>query len=481
MKSTVEELEPTKIKLTVDVDTDELKPAIDQAYKKVAEQITIPGFRKGKVPAAIINQRVGWGPVVEQAVNDALPGLYAKAAEENKLRPLSRPEVEITAIPEAADKGTLSFTANVTVRPKLELPEISEIELVVPPVEVTDEDVNEQLDFLRERFGALVGVDRPAVEGDFVTMDLIAKIGSEEVDSVSGVSYQIGAGNMLEGLDEALTGMSSGETTTFRTNLAGGEHAGEEADVTVEVTGVQERELPEADDDFAQMASEYDTIEELKQDIHDGVELNKSGHQAVAARTALVEKLRDGITVPIPEDVVEERVHAHLENEGRLDDEVHRAEVTEQTRIELGEQLLLDTLAEELAIKVTQNEVVQFLAQASQQYGMQPQEFIQAVSQSGAMPHMIGEVARSKAAAMALRKVKVKDENGADVDLTTFIGSDELDAAQEAMEQQFAAVQAAAQNVAQQGSQTRLDEPEVDDSYGTPPINPGNPAAIPNF
>jgi trigger factor len=345
------------------------------------------------------------------------------------LRPLGQPEVEVTEIPAAAGEGQLAFTAEVEVRPEITLPELSGIEITVDSTEVTDEDVTERLDALRERFGTLVGVDRPAAEGDYVVIDLKAVIGDEEIDSVSGVSYQIGAGNMLEGLDEALTGLSTDETTTFATKLAGGEHEGEEAQVTVTATAVKERDLPTPDDDFAQLASEFDTLEELTADLREQVASIKTSNQAVAARDLLLEKLLEAVEVPVPSGAVEAEVHRHLESESRLEDDEHRAEVTVDATKALTNQILLDTLAEKLEVQVGQGELVEYLVQASQQYGMDPNQFISSLDQGGQIPAMVGEVARSKALAVALREIEVKDSDGNVVDLTEFIGTEEEDAA----------------------------------------------------
>jgi trigger factor len=428
VKSAVETLDPTKVKLTVEVEYDELKPSIEHAYQHIAEQVNIPGFRKGKVPPRIIDQRVGRAAVLEHAVNDGLSGFYRQAVSEAGLRPLGQPEVDVTEVPIDAE-GPLKFSAEVEVRPELELPELSSLAVTVDAAEVTDEDVAERLDALRERFGTLVGVDRPAAEGDFVVIDLKAVIDGEEVDSVSGVSYQIGSGNMLEGLDEALTGLSAEETTTFSAPLAGGEHEGKAAEVTVTATTVKQRDLPEADDEFAQLASEFDTLEELKADLREQVASTKTSNQAVAARDALLEALTSAVEVPVPTGVVEAEVHRHLESEGRLEDDTHRAEVTEEATTAIKNQILLDTLAEKLEVKVAQNELLEYLVQASRQYGMDPNQFIQSLDQGGQIPAMVGEVARSKSLAVALREVEVKDSAGNVVDLTEFIGSDEDDAA----------------------------------------------------
>lgn len=426
VKSAVETIDATTVKLTVEVSHQELKPSIDHAYQHIGSQVTIPGFRKGKVPARIIDQRVGRAAVIEHAVNDGMAGFYRQAVSEADLRPMGQPEIEVTEIPALTDaEGGLSFTAQVEVRPEITLPDLSSITVTVDDVAVSDEDVDGRLDALRERFGTLVGVDRPAAEGDYVVLDLTASIGDEEVDSVSAISYQIGSGNMLEGLDEALTGLSAGETTTFETALAGGEHAGETAQVTVTATSVKVRELPEANDEFAQLASEFDTLEELRADLTSQAARIKASNQAVQARDLLLEKLQEGLDIPVPTGVVEAEVHRHLESEGRLEDEEHRAEVDTQAREALANQILLDTLAEQLAVKVSQNELLEYLVSASRQYGMDPNTFIKTVDEQGQIPAMVAEVGRSKAVAVALRQVTVVDGSGSTVDLSEYIGSDE--------------------------------------------------------
>lgn len=425
VKSAVETLDATTVKLTVEVTPEELKPSIDHAYQHIGSQIQVPGFRKGKVPPRIIDQRVGRAAVVEHAVNDAMPTLYRQAVSEADLRPLGQPDIEVTELPALTDAaGGLTFTAQVEVRPALTLPELEGLTLTVDDVTVTDEDVDARLDQLRERFGTLVGVDRPAGEGDFVVIDLTAKVGDEEVDSVSGISYQVGAGNLIEGIDEALTGLSAEETTTFTTTLVGGDHAGQEATVTVTAQSVKERELPEADDEFAELASEFDTIAELREDLREQAGRDKASDQAVQARDLLLARIKDGLEIPLPARVVEAEVTRHLESEGRLEDDEHRAEVETETREQLTEQILFDTLAERLEVKVSQNELLEYMLNVARQYGMDPNTFIQQLDQSGQIPSMIAEVGRSKAIAVALRQVTVLDSAGKEVDLTEFIGTD---------------------------------------------------------
>ena len=429
MKSAVETVDATKVKLTVEVPYEELKPSIDHAYAHLAGQVTVPGFRKGKVPPRIIDQRVGRGAVLEHAINDGMSSFYSAAVRENKLRPLGQPEIEVTRVPDIADTTSeLHFVAAVEVRPEIEIPALDSLTISVDDVEVSDDDVAERLDALRERFGTLVGVDRPASEGDFVVLDLVANVDGDEVDNVSGTSYQIGSGNMLEGLDEALAGLSAGETTTFSAPLAGGEREGEQAEITVTATTVKQRDLPTADDDFAQLASEFDTLAELEADLRAQAARVKGSERAVQARDRLVEQLLATAEIPVPAGVVEAEVTRHLESEGRLEDDEHRTEVVEQATTALRNQILLDTLAEKLEIKVNQNELLEYLVSASRQYGMDPNTFIKTVDEQGQVPAMVAEVARSKAIAVALRRVAVTDGAGDAVDLTEYIGSDTDDA-----------------------------------------------------
>ncbi|WP_089771745.1 trigger factor [Ruania alba] len=440
MKSDVENLEPTRAKLTVEVPLAELQPSVDHAYSQIATQVNIPGFRRGKVPPRIIDQRVGKGAVMEQAINEALPGLYRQAVTEAELKPLGQPQVEVTAVPGVSDDAeNLIFTAELDVRPEFELPELDGLSITVESSDVTDDDVEERLTSLRERHATLVGVDRAAVDGDFVTLDLKAAIGDEEIDSVSGVSYQIGSGNMLEGMDEALIGLSADETATFTAPLAGGDRAGQEAEVTVTPTAVKVQELPEVDDEFAQTASEFDTVDELRESLRSQVADDKENNRAVAARDQLLEQLLEATDFPLPSGVIESEVHQHLENEGRLEDDEHRAEVTEETKTALKRQLVLDTLAEKVSVSVGQNELLEFLLRTAQQYQQDPNEFIQQADQNGQIPLFVAELTRNKSLAVALRQVKVVDPAGEAVDLTAYIGSDEEDAVQAAMAEAEAA------------------------------------------
>ena len=427
MKSAVETLNPTRVKLTVEVPFDELKPSMDEAYKSIASQVNVPGFRKGKVPPRIIDQRFGRAAVLQEAVQDAVPRFYGQAAQDNDIRPLGKPEVDVTSVPDPKDGGDLTFTVEVDVRPTIDLPDFSTLAVTVDDVAVTDEDVDARLESLRERFGTLVGVDRAAAEGDFVSIDLAATIGDEEIDTAKGMSYQVGTGGMLDGLDDALAGLSAGETTTFTAPLAGGEHAGQDAEVTVTVQSVKERQLPDADDDFAQLASEFDTLEELKTDLRTQAEQGKRYEQGVQARDKVLEALLAAVEVPVPPALIEEEVHRHLESESRLEDDEHRTEVTAEAGKALQTQFLLDAIAEKEAVQVNQGELIEYLVATAPRYGMDPNAFAQAVDEAGQIPAMVGEVARRKALAVVLEAATVTDASGEVVDLDRVVPGGDTD------------------------------------------------------
>ncbi len=422
VSTTVEKLSPTRVKLAISVPPEDLRPSIQAAYGQIAEQVSIPGFRKGKVPPPIIDQRVGRGAVLEQAVNSGMDGFFRQAVEDNDIRPLGRPEADVAAWPDAKDfSGVLELTVEVDVRPDIELPPLDSLTVSVDPLEITDEDVTAQLDELRGRFGTLSTVDRPATTGDFLQIDLVATIAGEQVDTANAISYELGSGELIEGIDEALESLTAGESTTFSSTLLGGDHEGEEAEIAVTVLAVKERELPDLDDDFAQMASEFDTLDELTADVRGQVERQKRFAQVSQAREKVADALLAEVDVPVPASLIEDEVHRHLESEQRLQDDEHRAEVTEASEKAFRSQLLFDKVAEQEDIRVSQDEFAQYVVQSAQQYGMQPQEFIEALQQSNGVQALLGEVARSKAVGVLLGRVKVVDTTGAEVDLSEFV------------------------------------------------------------
>ena len=421
MKTTVEKLSPTRVKLNISVTPEELKPSIDHAYGHIASQINIPGFRKGKVPPQLVDQRVGREEILNHAVSDGLDGFYRQAVTEEEIRVLGRPEADIVTWPEVKDfSGDLVLAIEVDVRPEFDMPAYDKLTLTVDAAEASADDVKDELDNLRARFGTLVTVDRPAKSGDFAQLDLVAKIGETEVDSATSISYELGSGELIEGIDEALDSLSAGESTTFESVLLGGDHEGETAIISVSLLTVKERELPEADDDFAQMASEFDTIKELKADLKEQVKRSKAFGQGAQARDQIVDELLKAVEIPVPEKLVEDEVHRHLENENRLEDDEHRAEVVVASEKTFRSQILLDSIVESEEIKVSQEELTSYLVQGAQQYGMEPGEFIQILDKNGQIPAMVAEVARSKALAVVLSKAKVVDSKGKAVDVSAF-------------------------------------------------------------
>ena len=430
--STIEKLSPTRVKLHITVTPEELKPSIAHAYEHIAEDVQVPGFRKGKVPAPIIDQRVGRGAVIEHAVNEGLDRFFREAVEAHEVRTVGRPSADVIEWPSDKDfSGDLKVEVEVDVRPDFELPAYEGTTITVDAIDVDTEAVEAELERLRGRFGTLITVDRPAKTGDFVELDLVATIEDAEIDRAEGISYEVGSGELLEGIDEAIDSLTAGEDTTFRSKLIGGDHAGEEAEVSVTVKAVKERELPEADDDFAQIASEFDTIAELRDSLAERVGQQSVFTQGAAARDKLVEELLAKADIPVPPQLVEDEVHQHLESEGRLEDDVHRAEVTEASEKQFRTQVLLDKIVEQNAIEVSQDELTQYIVQSAAQYGMSPQDFVDALQQNGQLPVLVGEVARNKALAVALGRVNVVDTNGKPVDLTGFVSVESEQAAEE--------------------------------------------------
>ena len=445
MKSTVETLEPTKVRLTVEIPVEELKSEMDKAYKSIANQVSIPGFRKGHVPARIIDQRFGRAAVIEQVVNEVLPGQYSAAVSENELRPMSQPEVEVTEIPSTTGEltGQLVFTAQVDVVPAFDIPEYGKDTVIeVDPVEVTDEDVQEELDALRGRFASLKTIKRQAKTGDFATIDLVATINGEEVDSVSDVSYEIGSGTMLDGQDTALRKTHAGDVVTFTSTLKGGEHEGEEAEVTLTVKSVKERELPEADDDFAQMVSEFDTIDELKEDLKKQAAQTKQSQQALQARDRLVENLLSRTEILLPESVIEHELSHRVAEDASAKAKKEAREAIEK---EYRTEILAEELAKKNEVQVGQQELFDYAIQMSRNYGMDINRLFSDPQQISAV---VADLGRAKALIEVLSEVTVKDTAGNDVDLSEFLGKSDEEAAAEAAAETVAEVEEAAAEIA---------------------------------
>lgn len=438
MKSTVEKLSPTRVRINVEVPFTELEPDIDKAFKQLAKQVRLPGFRPGKAPRKLLEARVGRGAVIEQVVNEALPGRYSEAVTAESLQPIGQPEIEITKL---EDNEELVFTAEVDIRPEIELPDLASLTLTVDAIEVADEDVDAELESLQKRFGTLTGVERAAENGDFVSIDLSATVDGEDVPEATteGLSHEVGSGQLIDGLDEAIVGLTEGETRVFPTTLVAGGHAGKEAQVTVTVKSVKTRELPELDDDFAQLASEFDTIDELREDLRGKVAQSKRIQQAEQIRDKAIEALLEQVDVPLPEKVVQGQVDETLHNAIHgldHDEDKFNEQLTEQgsSREEFDAdnrsnaekavktQLLMDAIADKLEIQVGQNDLTERLVLMSRQYGLEPQQLLGMLQQNNQLPAMFADVRRGLTVAAVVHGATVTDSEGTTVDTTEFFG-----------------------------------------------------------
>ncbi|MGB6126985.1 MAG: trigger factor [Gordonia sp. (in: high G+C Gram-positive bacteria)] len=445
MKSTVEQLSPTRVKLNVEVPFEELSGDFDRAYASLAQQIRIPGFRPGKAPAKLIEARVGRQSVLEQVVNDALPNKYSEAIAEADLKAISQPEIDVA---ELVYGDPVRFTAEVDVRPEITLPAADSIAVEVDPLEITDADVETELDNLRARFGTLAGVERGVTNGDFVSLDLSATVDGADVEDAKteGLSHEVGSDTLIEGLDAALEGVKAGDSATFTSTLVAGEFAGKDAEITAKVNSVKVRELPELDDDFAQLASEFDTIDELRENLRGQVAESKKYEQAGSIRDAVVDQLLETVEFPLPEAVVEQEIEAtqhelvhalghddaqvdrFLEAQGKTRDEWN-AESRVDAEKSVRTQLLLDALADASSVEVGQDELMNQILMQSQRYGVAPQEFIQQLQNANQIGALYADVRRNKALAELISGVKVTDTNGEAIDTKAFFApaADESD------------------------------------------------------
>ncbi|MBO0814288.1 MAG: trigger factor [Actinobacteria bacterium] len=433
MKTDVEELSPTRVKLTIEVPFEELKPSLDKAYREVSRQVRIPGFRPGHVPPRIIDQRLGRGAVLEQAINDAVPQLYGQALEDSEVRALGQPDLEITKLD---DGQQLAFTAEVDVRPRFELPDLSAITVTVENAEVGPDEVEEYLSDLRERFASLKGVDRPAADGDYVSIDLSASVDGKLVEDAqaSGISYQVGSGTLLDGLDDTLTGMSAGDSTSFTAELAGGDRAGQQADVSVTVHSVKVKELPELDDEFAQSASEYDTLGEFRAGTRARLENVKRLGQVGQARDRALDAVLSRLDIPLPDRLVESETEgrersldeqlersgatreAYLESRGITEMDL-QAEITADARRSVKASFVLDELASAEDLRVEQEELNAYIVEQAYRLGVPPDRLAKEIVDRGQLPMAMAEVLRGKALRLLTERVSVTDEAGRAVDI----------------------------------------------------------------
>ena len=438
MKSTVEQLSPTRVRINVEVPFDELKPNFDRAYRKLAQQIKIPGFRPGKAPARVIESRIGRAPILDEVVNEAVPAKYMEAVTTSEVRAIGRPDIEVTKI---EDGDHVAFTAEVDVRPEFTMPDFDGLSVTVDNLEISDKEVDEQLDELRARFGTLKGADRPAETGDFVSIDLSATVDGEDVPEAktTGLSYEVGSGNLVDGIDDAIVGANVGDARTFTTQLVAGEHAGRDAEVTVTIQSVKLRELPDPDDEFAQLASEFDTIDELRDDLRQRLTRVKKMQQGVQARDKVLEALLETTDVPLPEKIVEaevesrkhDAVHAFDHDEARLAEylqsqgkttEEFDAEMQADAEKSVKTQLVLDSIVETEKIGVDDGELTERIIYQAQRFGVSPDEYVKRAQESGQLASIFADIRRGKALASVVRKATVTDADGTAVDLDELFG-----------------------------------------------------------
>jgi trigger factor len=458
MKSAVETLGPTRIKLTVEVPFEELQPAVAAAYRKVAQQVRVHGFRPGKVPPRIIDQQVGRGAVLEEAINEAVPGLYGDAIREQQVDILGHPEIEVTQF---TDGEELVFTAEVDIRPEIELPDYDGLPVTVDDAELSDDEVTEQLSGMRERFATLAGVERAAAQGDYVSIDLAATINGEPVEAAvaNNLSYEVGGNSLVDGLDDAIVGLSVGESKDFETQLRSGDQGGETANATVTVRSVKEKQVPEIDDDFAQTASEFDTIEELRADVRARMARIKTLTQGVEARDKVLETLLERVEVALPEHMLGDEV-AYRKNQ--LDEQLANAGITkevyaqseEKTVEELDQeiednagkamkaQFVLDAIAKKEELSVDEADITDQIVRRAQQSGMRADEFAQQVVNAGQLGALMSDILRGKALALVMERAKISDASGREIDLDSLTGNDEDDdAALEEIEDEIVAAE----------------------------------------
>jgi trigger factor len=441
MKAVKEALSPTRVKLTIEVPFEDLKPSLDSAYKKIAGQVRVQGFRPGKVPPRILDQRVGRGTILSEALDDALPRFYAAAIAEQEVDVLGRPEVDVSSF---GDGEPLVFTAEVDVRPEIDLPDLDGLPVTVDDAAVTDAELDEQLSAMRDRFAILEAADRPVEDGDFVSIDLDATVDGEQVKdaATTGLSYEVGSGTLINGLDAQLVGMADGASGTFTSRLLAGEFADKDAEVTVTVRSVKKKVLPALDDEFATTASEFDTLDDLKGDLSTRLGRIKRLQQGLDARDKVLEVVLERIELPLPAAAVDAEVQARMHNlghqlenagltlEGYLADEERTqedfdAEIRSSAEASVKASLVLDAIARKEELGVTEVELTDAIVRRAQRSGVAPQAFADQLVKAGQVQVLAGEIVRGKALALILEAAVVTDSSGNAVDIKAL--SNEID------------------------------------------------------
>ena len=436
LQTSTERLEKDRVKLRVEVAPAALEPAIDAIYRKWAKDIKVPGFRKGKVPRQLIDARVGPEVIREEALRDALPGFYREAMKAEDLDAITSPEVEVV---EFEPNAPIVFEATVDVRPEIELPDFSTLRIEGPSPEVTDEDLNEQLDRLRDRFAELESANREAKRGDFVLIDLNGYKNGELVEGATAPDflYEIGGGAGPPKLDGELEGERAGAILKFTDSVhihtedePEHDHSHmEEINFTVLVKEVKVKKLPPLDDEFAKTVGEFDTLDELKEDVRSRIAEMKEQMVRDQLRSLALDELVDSVQIDPPEKLVEEEFNhrlqhfeADLRNHGMsMDDYGRQAQMTElEIRRDIREQvarsikaeLILEQVAKEAQLQVEDDEIGQEIALAAMRSGRDPKEVAEQVVQSGRLGTVAADVLRRKALDHVLENIDVQTVAG---------------------------------------------------------------------
>ena len=417
MQTTVQETDKHKVKLTVEIPTDRFGKDLDAAYRRVAQQVKVPGFRKGKAPRRVIDAQVGREAVVAEFLEDAVPTYYREAIRENELAPITDPDIALEQVEEGKP---LVFTATVEVRPRLQLEESAYrgVRVERPPTEVTDREVDELLDRLRDRFAELDPVSRPAKAGDYVVIDLRATVHGEDVPEASRPDYlyEVGSGEFVEKLDQELEGKRAGEILKFNATLPDrmGERAGQEVSFQVLVKEVKAKRLPEADDEFAKTASEFDTLEELRQSLREQLGQNKERGADAEVRDRALLALVNAVDVDLPDTLVDEETehrvqHARerAEQAGLTLQQVLDAQGFDELRFRsdarthslraIKADLVLEAVARNEDIQVTAEEIGNEIGLLASSLGREPKDVARTLERTGQVVTLAGDIIRSKA------------------------------------------------------------------------------------
>ncbi len=415
MKTTVETIDAVRVKLTVEVDPGVVRKAHDTAARHLAQQVNLPGFRKGKAPRKLLEQRLGSGAIAQHALEDNLDDWYRAAIDDAEIVPVGSPELDIETFTE---KEGMTFVAEVEVRPEIDLPDHTGLQLSHPEWGVSDDEVTAKLDEQRERFAEVDEVERAASSGDYVTIDLKVFVDGEELETahVEDALYEVGSQGVTAKLDDELEGIEAGAEFTYTDQLPEEypEHGGEEAEFHVTVHDVRAKSLPTLDDDFAATASEFDTLDDYRADIRRNLERQKVSEARHQARGDLLQAFLAPIDFELPPSMItsevddqRQQISQQAEQYGMtfedmlaaqdMEEEAWEEEVTTQARASVKARLVLDTLAETLEVDIEPDDVNQEIFRHAMQMGMQPQQVAQMIQEQGSLPALIGDVARRKA------------------------------------------------------------------------------------